>query len=75
MSRAPVGGADFLILEAIRAGHDTAPTIGAYAKVEPLAVRDALNRLRTSGQVRRYGKTRFARYIVVNRRSKKGRAA
>ena len=67
--RAPVGGADFLILEAIRAGHATVPTIIAnYARVEQGAAREALNRLRTTGQVRRYGDKRGSRYIVVKRR-------
>lgn len=66
--RAPVGGADWLILEAIRAGHSTVPAIANYARVEQGAAREALNRLRTTGQVRRYGDKRGSRYIVVKRR-------
>jgi DNA-binding MarR family transcriptional regulator len=68
MSRAPVGGADWLILEALRAGHRTVPAIADYARVEQAAARAALNRLRTTGQVRRYGDRRGARYIAVKRR-------
>jgi hypothetical protein len=63
-----VGGADFLIIQAIKAGHHQVPAIAHYARVERLAARAALNRLRTQGKVRRYGNTRFARYILVNRR-------
>jgi hypothetical protein len=70
VSRAPVGGADFLILQALRAGCSSVPTIAHYARVEQLAARGALNRLRTTGQVRRYGDKRGARYIVVNRITK-----
>lgn len=69
MSRVEPGGADFLIEEAIRAGHDQVPGIADYARVEPMAARDALNRLRKSGRVRRYGNTRHARYVLVKRRS------
>lgn len=70
MSDAPIGGADFLIIEAIKAGRRTVPQISAWAKIEPLAVRAAVNRLRTSGRLRRYGNTRFARYVLVKRRAK-----
>lgn len=62
------GGADFLIVQAIRAGHHQVPSIARHACVEPLAARTALNRLRRRGKVRRYGTTRFARYILVKRR-------
>lgn len=70
MSNAPIGGADFLIVQAIAAGHHQVPGIANYARVEPVAARAALNRLRRSGRIRRYGTTRFARYILVKRRSR-----
>ena len=68
--RVAVGAADWLIVEAIRAGHSTVPAIANYARVEQGAARDALNRMRHTGQVRRYGDKRGARYIVVNRITK-----
>lgn len=70
--RAPVGGADFLIEQAIQAGHRTVPAIADWARVEQGAARDALNRLRTTGRVRRYGDRRGAKYSLVNRRKPKG---
>jgi len=68
MSRAPVGGADWLILDALRAGHKTVPAIAGYARVEQAAAREALNRLRTQDQVRRYGTKRGAFYVAVRPR-------
>lgn len=68
MSRVQTGGADFLILAALRAGHRQLPGIAAYARVERQWARSVLNRLRSSGQIRRYGNTRHARYIPVKRR-------
>jgi hypothetical protein len=65
------GGADFLIVQAIEAGREQVPGIAEFAQIEPLAVRASLNRLRSSGRVRRYGNTRFARYILVKRRSRR----
>ena len=63
-----VGGADFLIIQAIENGRDRVPGIAEFACIEPLAVREALNRMRTEGRVRRYGNTRFARYVLVRQR-------
>lgn len=62
------GGADFLIVQAIEAGHHQVPDIAEFARLEPLVARAALNRMRTEGQLRRYGNTRFARYVLVRRR-------
>lgn len=75
MSRAPVGGADFLIVQAIQAGNAQLPGIATWAQVEQVAARDALNRLRKEGRVRRYGTTRHARYVVIERRRKGAKAA
>lgn len=63
-----VGGADFLILEALRSGHRSVEAIAAYACVEMAAARKALNRLRTQDQVRRYGERRGAKYSAVRKR-------
>lgn len=63
-----VGGADFLIFEALRAGHKTVPAIAAYCCIEQLAAREALNRLRTKGRLRRYGDKRGAWYRIVKKR-------
>lgn len=71
MADAPIGGADFLIIGAIKAGKITVPAISAWAQIEPIAVRAALNRLRTTGRLRRYGNTKHARYVLVKRRSKR----
>lgn len=68
MSQAPIGGADFLIIEAIMAGHEKLLAIAKFAKVEPSAAREALERLRTTGRVRRYGATKKVRYVLVQRR-------
>lgn len=68
MGAAITGGADFLIIGAIRAGHRQVPAIAAWARIEPLAARLALNRMRRHGQVRRYGTTRFAHYSLVKKR-------
>jgi hypothetical protein len=62
------GGADFLIIGALTAGYDQVPAIANWARVEPTAARAALNRLRGQGRVRRYGNTRFARYVLVKKR-------
>jgi len=68
--RAPAGGADWLIVQAIEAGHSSLLAIADYARVEPAAAREALNRLRRSGQVRRYGATKSARYVRIHRRQR-----
>lgn len=75
MSRAPVGGADFLIVQAIQAGNKQLPTIAAWARVEQPAARASLNRLRKAGRVRCYGTTRHARYVLIERRKKWSKAA
>lgn len=62
------GGADWLIVAAIKAGHHQVPGIADYARVEPLAARNALNRLRRRGKVRRRGNTKHARYFLTKRR-------
>lgn len=69
--RAPVGGADWLIVDALKAGHVTLQAIAAYARVEPMAAREALRRLRRAGQVRMYGAKRGARYTFIHRRARR----
>lgn len=69
--RAPVGAADWLILEALKAGHRTVPAIANYARVEQAAARAALNRQRHLGNVRMYGDRRGARYTLINRGRKR----
>jgi hypothetical protein len=60
-----VGGSDFLIIGAIKAGHRQVPAIANWARVEQMFARAVLNRLRTQGKVRRYGNTRSAKYSLV----------
>ena len=62
------GGTVRLVLEALDAGHRTVPEIARYARVEALAAREALALLRTTGDVRRYGNTKYAWYRRVRRR-------
>ena len=72
------GGADWLVLDAVRAGHQSLASIAVYARVEPAWARQALNRLRRQRQVRMYGDKRGARYVAVKapkRQVKKSRAA
>lgn len=62
------GAGDWLILQAMDDGHESVPAIAKAAHV-----RAALNRLRTTGKVRRYGNTKHSRYIRVKRRRKASR--
>lgn len=73
MGRAQVGGADWLIFDALQAGHTSLAAVAAYARVEPDAARTALNRLRRQGFARMYGDKRGARYRAVHRRRKLAR--
>jgi len=72
MGRAPEGGADWLILDALKSGRRTLPAIADYARVEVAAARAALNRQRRLGNVRMYGDKRGARYTFINRRKRRG---
>lgn len=74
-SRTPEGGADWLIFDALRAGHESLTAIADYARVELAAARAGLNRLRRQGFARMYGDKRGARYVPVNRRRKLARPA
>lgn len=65
--RAPVGGADWIILQVVGEGHQSLDAIAREAKVELSAVKTALNRLRRQGLVRLYGATKTARYVRVRR--------
>lgn len=69
--RAPVGGADWIVLEVITDTVRSLPAIAAAAKVEQSAAREALNRLRQQGKVRKYGGRKHARYVRINRRSRR----
>jgi len=68
MARVVEGSADWLILEALKAGKRTVPAIAIYARVEMRAAKAALNRQRRAGNVRMYGDKRGARYTFIQRR-------
>lgn len=65
MSAPAPGSADWLVLEAVKAGHRTLAAIADYARVEQPWARQALGRLRRRRKVRMYGDKRGARYVPV----------
>lgn len=71
MARVAEGSADWLILDALKAGNRTLPTIARWACVEPAAARAALTRQRSKGNVRMYGDKRGARYTFIKRRKRR----
>lgn len=67
MARIPQGGADWIVLDAVKAGRRRLPAIAEWARVEMAAARAALRRLRRRGDVRMYGAKRGAYYTFINR--------